>query len=147
MPLMALPPCHILAQFFVRQNSVDQEKPPFLDCQLYQRSCDLGLGVPFNIASYSLLTYMVAYSTGCIPGTLTHVLGDAHVYLDHLDGLMEQLTRVPPEWPSLAISSSLQGEDEHSAWLRREYLWDWRRDDFCLQNYKPLGKIKLNMSV
>ncbi len=82
---MALPPCHVLFQFYVADGE--------LSCQMYQRSADMGLGVPFNIASYALLTRLVAQATGLRPGELVHVLGDAHVYLNHIEPLQEQLAR------------------------------------------------------
>lgn len=83
---MALPPCHMFCQFYVTTPSTPDAKPR-LSCQMYQRSCDLGLGVPFNIASYALLTHMVARVTGCEAGELTLVMGDAHVYRNHVDAL------------------------------------------------------------
>lgn len=82
--LMALPPCHMFCQFFVSQSKGDK---PRLSCQMYQRSCDLGLGVPFNIASYALLTHMIAHVTGCEADRLTLAMGDAHVYKDHVEPL------------------------------------------------------------
>src|SRR5271167_2827785 len=111
---MALPPCHMFAQFYV---SIPRSKPSELNgaqkpeekpkgvlhCQLYQRSCDMGLGVPFNIASYALLTHMLAYACDLVPGTLIHTMGDAHVYLDHIDALKEQLERQPRDFPELVI--------------------------------------------
>ncbi|KAK8081264.1 thymidylate synthase [Apiospora saccharicola] len=116
---MVLPPCHMFAQFYVsypRSNSESsqtgaatssQEEPKeetpkpkgHLHCQLYQRSCDMGLGVPFNIASYALLTHMLAHVCDLVPGSLTHVMGDAHVYVDHVDALRTQLEREPRDFP------------------------------------------------
>lgn len=87
-PSMALPPCHLLFQFYVREGK-------FLDCQLYQRSADLALGVPFNIASYALLMHLMANDCGLKPGEFVHTIGDTHVYMNHIDGLREQLTRDP----------------------------------------------------
>src|SRR5207247_2873045 len=94
-PNMALPPCHLLFQFYVADGK--------LSCQLYQRSCDVFLGVPFNIASYSLLTLMVAQVTGLAPGDFVHTLGDAHLYVNHLDQARLQLTRAPRPLPRLEI--------------------------------------------
>ena len=93
---MALPPCHALFQFYVINGR--------LDCQLYQRSADIALGVPFNIASYALLLTMVAKECGLTPGVFVHTLGDAHIYLNHVDGLKEQLTRPPKTLPRLKVA-------------------------------------------
>jgi thymidylate synthase len=92
---MALPPCHILFQFYVADGR--------LSCQLYQRSCDIFLGIPFNIASYSLLTLMVAQATSLKPGEFIHTLGDAHIYLNHIDQVKLQLTREPYKLPKMTI--------------------------------------------
>ena len=94
-PQMALPPCHCLAQFYVAEGE--------LSCMLYQRSADMGLGVPFNIASYALLTYMIAHITGLKPGDFVHTLGDTHVYLNHIEPLKEQLLREPRKLPTMNI--------------------------------------------
>jgi len=94
---MRLPPCHILFQFFVGRSGR-------LDCQLYQRSADLGLGVPFNIASYALLLTMVAQECNLTPGIFVHTLGDAHIYLNHVEGLKQQLTREPLALPRVAVA-------------------------------------------
>ncbi len=115
---MALPPCHALFQFYVRPDvspaalaaAADGEHtayPAFLDCQLYQRSADVFLGVPFNIASYALLTAMVAQVTGLRPGHFVHTLGDAHLYLNHLDQARLQLTRAPRALPTLRLAPGL----------------------------------------
>ncbi len=98
---MALPPCHILAQFYVTADGR-------LSCQMYQRSCDMGLGVPFNIASYSLLTCMLAQICGLKRGEFIHCLGDAHVYKNHVDPLMEQLKRYPHPFPQLEINPDVK---------------------------------------
>lgn len=128
---MALPPCHVLAQFYVARGE--------LSCQLYQRSGDLGLGVPFNIASYALLTVVLAAVTGLSPGAFRHVLGDAHVYGNHGAALGVQLARVPRPFPTLS--------------LRRELprgvagLTDWTWDDLHVQGYEPYPAVKMDMAV
>ncbi len=94
-PKMALPPCHVLCQFHVRNKK--------LSCQLYQRSGDMGLGVPFNIASYALLTHLIAHTCELEAHELIHVIGDAHIYLDHIDALVEQTTRQPYDFPTIKI--------------------------------------------
>ncbi len=96
LPKMRLPPCHLLFQFYVSKGR--------LDCQLYQRSADIALGVPFNIASYALLTTMMAKECGLSPGIFVHTLGDAHIYLNHVEGLKEQLARAPYPLPRLEIA-------------------------------------------
>lgn len=121
-PHMALPPCHALFQFYVQGGR--------LDCQLYQRSADVALGVPFNIASYALLLSMVAKETGLTPGVFVHTLGDAHIYLNHVEGLQEQLKREPLSPPRIEIAdkpmAELQYEDislhdyEHHKFIRFE---------------------------
>jgi len=126
-PLMALPPCHCLVQFYVS----DEE----LSYQLYQRSGDVGLGVPFNIASYSLLTHMMAHITGLKCGDFIHTIGDAHIYTDHLEPLKEQLSRTPRPFPKLVIKRKVQDID------------DFTSDDFDLIDYKPYPKISMKMSV
>jgi thymidylate synthase len=102
---------------------------------MYQRSADMGLGVPFNIASYALLTRMVAQSTGLKAGDFVHVIGDAHVYLNHIDALEEQLKRAPRPFPSLTINSEKKHIDE----------FDY--DDFTVDGYKPYPKIQMEMAV
>ena len=130
---MALPPCHILCQFYVSLPGGGAR--PQLKCQMYQRSCDLGLGVPFNIASYALLTHILAEVTGCEAAELTLVMGDAHVYLDHIEPLQKQLARKPRAFPTLRFRRQLQGID------------DVRADDLELHGYQPHGKIEMRMSV
>ena len=125
--LMALPPCHMFCQFFVADGK--------LSCQMYQRSCDLGLGVPFNIASYALLTHMVARVTDLDVGTLTLVLGDAHVYSNHIEPLKRQLARSPRAFPSLRISRDTDQID------------DFVFDDFEVVGYHPMKGIKMQMAV
>lgn len=128
---MALPPCHVLCQFFV--NDRDE-----LSCQLYQRSCDMGLGVPFNIASYALLTVLVAHVTGLRPGELVHCLGDAHVYLDHVDALKEQLQREPRPFPTLHLRDTAPRDPDMKGFTMA---------DLVLTDYKPHPKIAMKMSV
>ena len=103
-PRMALPPCHMFCQFYVSQNR--------LSCQLYQRSADFGLGVPFNISSYALLTHILARICGLAPGKLHHIIGDAHIYANHVDILKEQITRVPFELPTLEIAAELKNLED-----------------------------------
>jgi thymidylate synthase len=102
---MALPPCHILSQFYVNV------KEGLLSCQLYQRSGDMFLGIPFNIASYAFLTCILCKLTGYKPGSLIHILGDAHIYEEHYHGVSEQLKRVPKQFPELVISDELKNID------------------------------------
>ena len=97
---MALPPCHALFQFYIQDGR--------LSCQLYQRSADMFIGIPFNIASYALLTHIIAHLTGLKVGTLTHVLGDAHIYLNHKDAVTELMARDPRDLPQLHISEDLE---------------------------------------
>ena len=99
-PKMALPPCHVMIQF-----SIDRE---FIDAQLYQRSGDMFLGVPFNIASYSFLLHIVAKISGYIPRYLHHILGDAHIYMNHIDAINEQFQRVPHEFPKLSLKKGIK---------------------------------------
>jgi dihydrofolate reductase/thymidylate synthase len=127
LPQMALPPCHVLCQFYVADGK--------LSCQMYQRSADLGLGVPFNIASYSLLTVMVAHVVGLKVGEFVHVLGDAHVYSTHVEGLKEQLKRTPKEFPKLVINREVSDIDGFTL------------EDFDLINYCPDEAIPLTVAV
>jgi thymidylate synthase len=139
---MALPPCHMFAQFFVsyaRNGAMDQDpkkQKGSLHCLLYQRSCDMGLGVPFNIASYALLTHMIAHVCDLIPGSLTHTMGDAHVYLDHVDALKVQLERQPREFPDLEIKREKGGSID-----------EWQVGDFEVKGYNPHKTIAMKMSV
>uniref|UniRef100_A0A3Q3MN56 Thymidylate synthase n=1 Tax=Labrus bergylta TaxID=56723 RepID=A0A3Q3MN56_9LABR len=127
LPSMALPPCHALCQFYVCDGE--------LSCQLYQRSGDMGLGVPFNVASYALLTYMIAHITGLKPGDFVHTLGDAHVYVNHIEPLKTQLQREIRPFPTLKI-------------LRRvERIDDFRAEDFEICDYNPHPSIKMQMAV
>ena len=124
---MALPPCHALFQFWVADGRIS--------CQMYQRSADLFLGVPFNIASYSLLTLMVAQVTNLQPGDFILTLGDAHLYLNHLDQAREQLTRAPRAFPHMRLNPA-----------RRELL-DFQYEDFTLEGYEPHPAIKAPIAV
>jgi thymidylate synthase len=124
---MALPPCHILFQFYVAGGR--------LSCQLYQRSADIFLGVPFNIASYSLLTLMVAQVTGLKPGDFVHTLGDAHIYLNHIDQVKLQLTREPYKLPTMTLNSEVTS------------ILKFRYDDFTLSDYIAHPHIKGDISV
>jgi thymidylate synthase len=125
---MALPPCHIMAQFYV---STDNK----LSCQMYQRSCDMFLGVPFNIASYSLLTHMIAQVCNLKVGEFVHTLGDAHIYLNHINQVKEQLKREPLPLPTL--------------WLNPEkrHIDHFTMDDIRLENYQSHETIKAEMAV
>ncbi|MBS0010400.1 MAG: thymidylate synthase [Bacteroidales bacterium] len=124
---MALPPCHILFQFYVANGK--------LSCQLYQRSADIFLGVPFNIASYSLLLLMVAQVTGLQAGEFVHTFGDAHIYLNHIDQVKEQLTREPYGLPLMKINKD------------RKSIFDFEYQDFELVNYKAHPHIKGEIAV
>lgn len=139
---MALPPCHMFAQFYVSYpEGIEEGKGKGkgeLSCLLYQRSCDMGLGVPFNIASYALLTHIIAHATDLNPGKLVHTMGDAHVYLDHVEALQEQLTREPTEFPELKIKR----EDRGSG-----VVDGWKEAEFEVIGYQPHKAIKMKMSV
>jgi len=123
---MALPPCHCLFQFFVADGK--------LSCQLYQRSADVFLGVPFNIASYALLTLMVAKVVGLEPGEFVHTFGDAHLYLNHLDQAREQMSREPFPFPTLTIAD-------------KRDLFAFTYEDFRLEGYEAHPHIKAEVSV
>jgi len=129
---MALPPCHCLFQFFVHEP--DSERPG-LSCQLYQRSADLFLGVPFNIASYALLTQMLAQVCGYEARDFIHTFGDLHLYSNHLDQAREQLSRTPRPLPTMTIDPSVKE------------LADFTFEHFALENYDPLPHIKAEVSV
>lgn len=148
-PKMALPPCHCLVQFYVVDNK--------LSCLMYQRSADMGLGVPFNIASYSLLTYMIAHLTGTKvranfpllnffrnsdellflfqPNEFIHMIGDCHIYSNHVEALKSQLTRDMRPFPTISISRKVTDID------------DFRFDDFVISDYNPHEKISMDMAV
>lgn len=125
--LMALPPCHMFSQFYVANGE--------LSCQMYQRSCDMGLGVPFNIASYALLTCILAHVCDLVPGDLVHVLGDAHVYKNHVEPLQEQLKNVPKPFPRVQIKTANRDIDSFVA------------ADFELINYDAHKQIRMKMAV
>jgi thymidylate synthase len=124
---MALPPCHTFFQFYVAHGR--------LSCQLYQRSADIFLGVPFNIASYALLTLMMAQVTGLEPGDFVHTFGDAHLYLNHLEQADLQLSRTPHPLPHMQINPAVDN------------LFDFRFEDFELQDYDPHPHIKAPVAV
>jgi thymidylate synthase len=124
---MALPPCHVLFQFYVAEGR--------LSCQLYQRSADVFLGVPFNIASYSLLTVMMAQVCDLDPGELVHTFGDAHLYLNHLDQARLQLTREPGALPRMVINPEVRS------------IFDFRFEDFQVEGYHALPHIKAPIAV
>ena len=124
---MALPPCHLLFQFYVANGK--------LSCQLYQRSADVFLGVPFNIASYALLTLMVAQVTALQPGEFVHTLGDAHLYSNHLEQAKLQLSREPLDLPTLRINPDVTN------------IFDFKFEDFTLDNYNPYPHIKASVAV
>lgn len=126
-PKMKLPPCHAFFQFYVAEGQ--------LSCQLYQRSADVFLGVPFNIASYALLTLMMAQVTGLKPGTFVHTLGDAHLYLNHIDQAKLQLTRACRPLPQMRINSE------------RKSIFDFIFSDFELSNYDPHPHIKAEVAI
>ena len=124
---MALPPCHALFQFYVADGK--------LSCQLYQRSCDIFLGVPFNIASYALFTAMMAQVTGLQPGEFVHTLGDAHIYMNHLEQVKLQLTREPRPLPVLRINPFVTS------------IFDFQYEDFVIEGYDPHPHIKGEIAV
>lgn len=124
---MALPPCHCLFQFYVANGK--------LSLQLYQRSADTFLGVPFNIASYALLTMMMAQVSGLKPGDFIHTTGDTHLYLNHLEQAKEQLKRTPRTLPRMVINPKVTS------------IFDFKYDDFTLEGYDPLPHIKAEVSV
>ncbi|HWP27665.1 MAG TPA: thymidylate synthase [Xanthobacteraceae bacterium] len=126
-PKMALPPCHCLFQFYVARGR--------LSCQLYQRSADIFLGVPFNIASYALLTMMVAQVTDLKPGEFIHTFGDAHLYLNHLEQARLQLQRTPRTMPTMRLNPAVKD------------IFAFRYEDFALEGYEPHPHIKAEVAV
>lgn len=125
---MVLPPCHVLFQFHV--NNKDE-----LSCALYQRSGDVGLGIPFNIASYSFLTHLIAHHTGLKPGNFIHNIGDCHIYIEHEDALKEQITRQPYDLPTLTILNKYDDINQYDV------------TDFKINNYNHAGKINMRMKA
>lgn len=123
---MALPPCHIISQFHVNMKNE-------LSCSLYQRSGDVGLGIPFNIASYSFLTYLLAKHCNLKPKEFIHFIGNAHIYEEHEDSLMEQLLRKPKKFPKLYLKQ------------KREDINNYNINDFVLENYNYYSKINMDM--
>lgn len=123
---MALPPCHVMFQFYVANGK--------LSCQLYQRSADTFLGVPFNIASYALLTMMIAQECGLQAGEFVHTLGDTHLYLNHMEQVDEQLSRAPRKLPEMRLNPEVKS------------VFDFRYEDFTLEGYDPHPTIKAPMS-
>ena len=122
LPMMALPPCHAFFQFYVADGK--------LSLQLYQRSADIFLGVPFNIASYSLLLLMMAQVTGLKPGEFIHTLGDAHIYTNHFEQVNEQLKRTPRKLPEMKLNPDIKN------------IFDFKFEDFTLEGYDPMPHIK-----
>lgn len=125
---MALPPCHVLCQFYVTTSKE-------LHCHLYQRSADVGLGVPFNIASYSLLTCLLAHCCDLIPGKFHHTLGDAHIYVTHIDALRTQLCRQPLEFPTVHLNPDVKD------------IFSFTSQDIVLKHYEPHPHIYMEMAV
>lgn len=126
-PSMALPPCHTLFQFYVANGK--------LNCQLYQRSADIFLGVPFNIASYALLTHLIAHETGLEVGEFVHTFGDAHLYLNHLEQINKQLSRDPRPFPVLKLNTD------------KSSIFDFEMEDISIEGYNPHPGIKAPIAV
>ena len=153
---MALPPCHMFCQFYVR-DPTDEDPVKRLSCQLYQRSCDMGLGVPFNIASYAILTILIAYVTGCEPGEFVHCLGDAHIYTDHIEPLKEQIMRTPRSFPKIFVEKEQDESDDFKQarmarmqWSTDEAIKKLEAFEFTrlrVESYDPYPKIVMKMSA
>ena len=124
-PLMSLPPCHAFSQFYVSKNKIS--------CQLYQRSCDMFLGVPFNIASYSLFLHLLAVECSLEVGEFILTLGDYHIYHEHFEAVKEQISREPKKLPNLAFN--------------KKNIFDYSLRDFTLKNYDPHPTIKAKMNI
>lgn len=140
---MALPPCHVLCQFNVSGENADQ-----LSCMLYQRSGDIGLGVPFNIASYSMLTHIIAKRTGLKAKEFVHIIGNAHIYDDHIEPLSEQIKREIPAETDDNGETNKHNMVKYPTFTVKEFkenLEDYKVDDFLIENYKPLDVIKMKM--
>lgn len=134
---MVLPPCHMFAQFYV--SNIDGPGKRQLSCCLYQRSADVGLGVPFNIASYALLTHIIAHAVGYEAKEFVHCLGDAHVYRDHVEALKVQLNRTPRSWPTVRFGTPGAGGINEVDKMKVE--------DVIVEGYDPWAAIKMTMSV
>ena len=132
---MALPPCHAMCQFYAETNNGDTSKPLLLSCQMYQRSADIGLGVPFNIAQYALLTYFLAQVCGMQPHKLLITFGDAHIYQNHVEALKSQLQRTPKPFPRLILDSSVNN------------IEDFQMKHISLVDYEPYESIAMPMAV
>jgi thymidylate synthase len=132
LPAMRLAPCHCLFQFHVAEGKDGARR---LSCQLYQRSGDAFLGVPFNIASYALLTQMIAHVTGLVPGDFVHTFGDVHLYLNHLEQARLQLTRAPRHLPRLKLNPAVKS------------IFDFRYEDIAIEGYDPHPAIKAEVAV
>lgn len=147
LPLMALPPCHMFCQFYVANGELSchvsslsyfvlsQDEFFYFFEQMYQRSADMGLGVPFNIASYSLLTCIVAQACHLKPGDFVHSIGDAHVYVNHIEALKIQIERTPKAFPKLFINPNVTDIDA------------FQFSDFTIEGYQPDAAIKMTMAV
>ena len=133
---MSLAPCHCTVQFIVYDKYEGfKNEPKLLICIVYQRSADMGLGVPFNVASYSLLTCMIAHSCGLIPVKLVHVMGDCHIYYNHIEGLSQQLDRTPKPFPKLKFNCEPKDIDDYTS------------KDFEIVDYDPYPAIKLDLAI
>jgi thymidylate synthase len=124
---MALPPCHVLYQVYVKDGT--------LHAAMYQRSADIGLGVPFNIASYAILTRIIAHCCDLKPGTFMHITGDTHIYVNHIDALKEQLKRVPRKAPTMHINTKSRD------------IFELKYSDFILEGYEPHDSIRMDMVI
>ncbi|KAG6328961.1 hypothetical protein ID866_10129 [Astraeus odoratus] len=143
LPSMALPPCHMMCQFYVH-ISPDASSKNRLSCLMYQRSADLGLGIPFNIASYALFTHMIAQVTDTEPHELIIQLGDAHVYKNHVEALQEQLQRQPKPFPKLRFKKELKSLQDIE---QLRYSAKEEQSDFVIEGYHPHEAIAMKMSV